>query len=250
VAIACVVFFGLLALGPFVTIGHVNTHVPGPWALVRYLPVIGAARAPARFAIPMLIGVAVLFAWALERLARRPRTIALVAVLLAIELLPVPRLTASAAVPTVYATIAADPDDVSVLELPFGIWDGTSQVGFANTATMYYQTTHQKRLIGGYLSRVPRRRIREQMQFPTLRLLTVLSERDGVADANLSEAAREDASYFVQQAKLRYVIVDTRLASPQLRQSAIQLLALRFVQSDGAIELYRVSAGPQTLIAR
>jgi hypothetical protein len=140
----------------------------------------------------------------------------------------------------VYSTIASDPDDVSVLELPFGIWDGRQQVGFANTATLYYQTTHQKRLISGYLSRVPRRRIRDHLQFPTLRLLTALSRPSGAVEPNLAEAAREDAAYFVQQSKLRYVVIDTRLASPELRDTATRLLSLRFVESDGPTELYRV----------
>ena len=240
VFVAIAVFLGLLALGPFVTVGHLNTQVPGPWAILRYLPILGAARSPARFAIPMLMVVSVLFAWALDRLSIRPRSLAVVALLLACELLSVPRVTATAAVPAIYGTIASDPDDVSVLELPFGIWDGTQQLGFANTATQYYQAAHQKRLIGGYLSRVPRRRIREQMQFPTLRLLTTLSQPDGNADANLQEAAQEDAGYFVQQSKLRYVVIDTRFASPALRDAAIRLLALRFVGSDGPLQLYRV----------
>lgn len=236
---------GLLALGPFVVIGHVNTHVPGPWALLRYVPILGSARTPARFAIPMLIAVAVLFAWSLDRIATRRRTVALVGLALAVELLPVPRPTASAAVPAVYSTIAVDPDDVSVLELPFGIWDGRSQVGFAHIATQYYQGTHQKRLIGGYLSRVPPRRVREQLQYPTLRLLTRLSAREGQLDPNLREAAREDAPYFIDQAKLRYVVIDTRLASRELRQMAIELLRLRLLQSDGPLELYRTPSSEQ-----
>ncbi len=239
VFVALAIFFGLLALGPFITIGHVNTHVPGPWALLRYFPILGSARTPARFVIPMMIAVAVLFAWALERIAARPRTVAVVAVALAVELLPVPRLTASASVPGVYSTIAADRDDVSVLELPFGIWDGRSQVGFPNVATQYYQTTHEKRLIGGYLSRVPRRRTREHLRFPTLRLLTRLSERPAVVEPNLREAARQDARHFIRQAKLRYVVIDTRLASADLRREAIDLLELRLVRSDGMLELYR-----------
>lgn len=238
--ITIAVCFGLLALGPFITVGHLNTHVPGPWALLRYLPILGAARTPTRFAIPMLMAISVVFAWALDRLSARPRIVAIVALVMLVELFPVPRMMATAAVPAVYSTIASDRDDVSVLELPFGIWDGTEQLGFANTATQYYQATHQKRLIGGYLSRVPRRRIRDHMQFPTLRLLTTLSRPDGLVDSNLTDAAREDATYFVQQSKLRYVVIDTRLASPQLRQAAVRLLALRLIETDGAFELYRV----------
>lgn len=237
-ALVLALFFGLLALGPFITVAHVNTHVPGPWAILRYVPILGAARTPARFAIPMLIAVALLFAWAMERVTRRRLTAGIVAAALAFELLPVPRATASARVPGIYDTIAADRDDVTVLEIPFGIWDGTSHSGFPNIATMYYQTRHQKRLVGGYLSRVPRARIRSQLSYPTLRMLALLSEGKP-ADGNLAEAAREDAAYFRQHARIRYVVIDPRLASPELRAAAIDLLQLRAVTSADGLELYR-----------
>ena len=36
--------FGLLALGPFVHVAGVNTYLPTPWTLLRYVPLIGEAR--------------------------------------------------------------------------------------------------------------------------------------------------------------------------------------------------------------
>ena len=39
-----------------------NTHVPGPWAFLRYVPVIGLARTPSRFSIVFMLALAVLFA--------------------------------------------------------------------------------------------------------------------------------------------------------------------------------------------
>jgi hypothetical protein len=176
----------------------------------------------------------------MERVGRGRFAVGVVAAALAVELLPVPRVTASARVPAIYETIAADPGDITVLEIPFGIWDGTSQTGFPNIAKMYYQTRHEKRLVGGYLSRVPRRRVRDQLSYPTLRVLTLLSERKPV-DATLLEAAREDAGYFLQQGKIRYVVVNPRLASPQLRAAAIDLLDLRLVEAADGLELYRTS---------
>lgn len=232
--------FGLLALGPFVTIAGGNTSIPGPWSVLRYLPVLGAARTPTRFAIPFLLAFALLFAWALDRIGRRRAIVAAIGAALAFELLPVPRLAASAGVPRIYETIAADPEDVSVLEIPFGIWDGTSQTGFPNIAAVYFQTRHQKRVAGGYLSRVPRRRVREQMSYPTLRLIARLSER-AAAGPNVWEAARADAEYFVQHARVRYVVVDPRLASPELRRTVVDVLKLRLVQAEDGLELYRTS---------
>src|ERR671932_1253916 len=37
------VTFALLALGPFVKIAGINTSIPTPWALLRYVPVISLA---------------------------------------------------------------------------------------------------------------------------------------------------------------------------------------------------------------
>ena len=36
--------FGLLALGPFIHIAGINTYVPGPWAFLRYVPILGLTR--------------------------------------------------------------------------------------------------------------------------------------------------------------------------------------------------------------
>ena len=53
--------FGALALGPFVHVAGINTHIPGPWSLLRYVPVIGLARTPSRFSIVAMLMVAILF---------------------------------------------------------------------------------------------------------------------------------------------------------------------------------------------
>ena len=112
--------FALLALGPFIYIAGVNTHVPGPWALLRYAPGFGLARMPSRFSIVVVLGVAVLMAGALaaigERWPQRRRLIgAVVALLLVFELWPAPRTLYSAEISPIYDRIAADPRPVRVL---------------------------------------------------------------------------------------------------------------------------------------
>jgi hypothetical protein len=47
--VAYALLFVTLALGPFIHVAGVNTYVPGPWAFLRYVPLVSAARAPARF---------------------------------------------------------------------------------------------------------------------------------------------------------------------------------------------------------
>jgi hypothetical protein len=106
-------FFGLLALGPFVQVAGVQTYVPTPWSLLRYVPVLGAARMPTRFSIMVMFGLAVLTAIAIRDLRERWRrpgiATAIVAALLLVELTPAPREVHSAHVPSVYNIIAADP---------------------------------------------------------------------------------------------------------------------------------------------
>ena len=126
--------FGALALGPFVHVAGMNTYIPGPWALLRYVPMLGLARTPARFSVVMMLAVAVLFAAALAWFGRtypRQRRLALtiVAALLLAELLPAPMTLHSAAVPRFYQRVAAAPENVRVLELPTGVRDGIVERG-------------------------------------------------------------------------------------------------------------------------
>jgi hypothetical protein len=235
-------FFGALALGPFLHVGGVDTYVPGPWALLRYVPLVGAARTPARFAIVAVLGFAVLFAQALVVLrarSSRPRLLlAGVAAALAFELSPAPRLLYAAEVPEVYRTIAADPRDITVMQLPFGIRDGTSAIGNFNTAYQFYQTFHEKRLIGGYLSRISRRQMARQRQFPLVEAFAALSEGKTLPPERLA-ALRSRGPGFVRRAGIGYIVIDRSRASSDLIQFAITTLNLEKIQDGSPFELYR-----------
>ena len=236
--------FTLLSLGPFIRIAAMNTHVPGPWALLRYIPVINLTRSPGRFTVILMLAVAALFALALrwattEHAARRRAILALTAALLAIELLPTPRPIYAATVPPFYARIAADPrPDVRVLELPFGIRDGTRSVGNFTGRSQFFQTFHRKPLIGGYLSRVSRRRVDEIRQFPVLDALIALSEGRTLPPERL-EAIEKRARAFVTRAKVGYVVIDGNRASPELVRVATRVLRLELLDQHGHLALYR-----------
>jgi hypothetical protein len=236
------VVFGAFALGPFVHIGGFNTHIPGPWALLRYLPVVGLARTPSRFSIIVMLMVAMLFAAALTWLgrrwpSRRPLILATIGVLLAVELLPAPLTLYSAAVPTIYHHIAAAPRDVRVLELPFGIRDGTSSVGDFTARSQYFQTAHGKRLIGGYLSRVSRRRFSDTRRDTMLDALIWLSEGREL-DASRWRSLVESGPRFVERANIGFVVIDRRRTTRAMREFANTAFELQLVDADGDFELY------------
>ncbi len=244
--LAMTVSFGLLALGPFIRVAGLETYIPGPWALLRYVPIVGGARMPTRFVVPAMLAFAVLFAVCLSRLAIGPRrriVLAAVAAALVFELWPAPRPLHTAAVPAIYGQIREDPRNIRVLELPFGIRDGVMSEGDFSASSQFYQTYHEKALIGGYLSRIPVTEVAKYRRFPLLSALLDLSERLPL-DPGTERAAREDAQPLVERTRMGYVVIDTRRASPALREFAVRAFGLvRIAEEDGR-ELYRTEPGP------
>ncbi|MGQ0736475.1 MAG: DUF2079 domain-containing protein [Acidobacteriota bacterium] len=235
--------FAALALGPFVYVAGINTYVPGPWALLRYIPVIGAARTPTRFAIVAALGLAILLAGALAALGRRypQRRHALaiaIGMLLVIELIPVPRTLYSAAIPSVYDVIAADPRPVRVLQLPFGVRSGVSSAGDFSAKYQFYQTHHAKSLIGGYLSRISDRRLSDVRAQPTLDALVTMSEGYEL-DHTQADWIRSRGPGFIARSNLGYVVIDETRASPYLVAFVKSAWALEEIARDGSISLHR-----------
>lgn len=234
--------FSLLTLGPFIQVAGLNTYLPTPWTILRYVPVVGEARMPARFAVVAIMGLAVLLATALSALAdrhprRRTLLLAAAGAALAFELLPVPRTLYSAEVPRVYHTIAADPRPVRVLNLPFGVRDGLSSLGDFNASSQYYQTLHGKRLIGGYLSRVSNRNKDFVRRQPVLFALMRLSEGAALTTTQAGRA-RSFALGFLETADLGYVVMDMSRVTPELRAFAIEMFQLEPVESSGGFDLF------------
>ena len=242
--------FAVLALGPFLTIGGINTHVPLPWYLLGHVPLIGAASTPTRFAAVMMFGLTALFGLALAGLADRAGArgrvlVGAVGVMLVAELLPVPRTLHPADVPDVYAVIAADPRPVSVLHLPFGFRDGTKTIGYYDNARQYYQTAHGKRLIGGYLSRLTRNEVSRQRRSKVIRTLLLLGE-GGPYQPPPPEVLRVRGATFARRARLGYVVVERERTSPALLDYAVSSFALVRIGGDARFDLYQstVPLGP------
>ncbi|HYE87268.1 MAG TPA: hypothetical protein VEA16_12995 [Vicinamibacterales bacterium] len=235
--------FALLALGPFIYVAGVNTHVPGPWALLRYLPGFGLARMPTRFAIIASLGIAVIFAGALAAIGtkwpQRRRLIVSAATLLVVfELWPAPRTLYSAAISPIYDRIAQDPRPVRVLSLPFGVRDGTWETGNFRPRSLFNQTRHGKALIGGYLSRIsPRRVERMREQYPTLTALIKLSERTPL-DPEVAQSLRERGDDLMSKGNVGYVVIDSRFIPPDRAELVIDSFKLRQLQQDGHLTLF------------
>ena len=231
--------FVMLSAGPFIYVAGVNTFVPGPWALMRYLPVVGMARSPSRFSVLAVLGLSMLFAFGIRALSQRvrPAVLAAIALALVVELIPAPRVLYSADVPDVYKLITATTDETGrVLELPTGVRDGTSSMGRFNPASQYFQTRHHRPMVGGYVSRVSRWQKRENRRSPVLSAIFELSE-GRTPPAELVERARSSRDAFMRRTCVRFVVVDKRYASEDLRGFAKDTLRLLLVHEDAVYQL-------------
>jgi len=185
--------FGIFTLGPFLQINGqyrfnldgVETSFPLPFALLHYLPIISANRAPNRNSVVLMLAVAMLAAygayWVLGRLgawgsgigdresgknrpspqtpvpSRWPRALGagLLCIAILFEHLALPLPLSDHSVPAVYAQIAADPAPVSVMHAPLGWRNSFGVFGAERTILQYYQSVHGKPMLGGNISRAP-----------------------------------------------------------------------------------------------
>jgi hypothetical protein len=230
--------FALLSLGPFVQVARWNTQIPTPWAVLRYVPVIGSARMPARFMAVVTMGFSVLLAYALVALGqrfpnRRRSLMAVIGVLIAVELIAAPRTLYSASISPVFDVVKNDPRPVRVLELPTGIRDGLSSMGDFSAQAQFNQTYHGKGLIGGYLSRVPPSTKAWYRRLPVTAALIEISEGNKLTRGELDRAVL-GADDFIRTTNLGYVVMDTARATSDLRDFATELLGLtKVAEADG-----------------
>jgi hypothetical protein len=195
----------LLTLGPVLA----GTRIPLPFAMLRAMPGLSQFRTPYRFQMPAALGMALALAAVLTRalgaLERRwagtsSKQWATLACAASIGLAIVVDTVAHRLVvgfdthrfpqEAVYGTIAADPDDAAVLEVPFGVRCGTNVLGRGDDL-MFYQTIHGKRLLNGYLSRIPISALEYYRRSPALMFLgNEAVAPEGVA-ADLESKIRE-----------------------------------------------------------
>lgn len=244
--------FMLLSAGPFLHVAGINTLVPGPWAFLRYVPIVGLARSPSRFTVLAILGLSLLFAFSIRAVmsrfgdmrVRSRLAATAIAIALALELTPAPRVLFSAEVPEVYKLITATDDEAGrLLELPTGVRDGTSSAGRFNSSSQYFQTRHRRPMVGGYVSRVSKWRVRESRRSPMLGALLQLSEGTTPTPDALARAV-DNRDRFLRRTCVRFVVVNKQHASKELRSFATGALKLALLHEDDTYQLLTPLAPP------
>ncbi|MFN8487066.1 MAG: interleukin-like EMT inducer domain-containing protein [Caldilineaceae bacterium] len=274
----CLVF-GIFTLGPFLQINGryhfdldgVEATFPLPYALLHYIPIIKANRAPNRNSVVLMLGLAVLVgygvAWLLQRTEDRGQRTedsdrrwspvsglqSLMAVVLSgcllFEHLAIPAPLSDARIPAVYAQIAADPRPVSVMQIPLGWRNSFTAWGPEQTQLQYFQSAHGKPMLGGNISRAPDFKLDYFQQIAYFQALIAVESGKPV-DAALQKAAKGQAPALMALYNVGYVLLyppipqrfpyaDTWEATQKFVKQTLPLEAKPFWKGDG-IEAYRV----------
>jgi len=190
-----------------------ETTVPMPFILLHYIPLASAGRAPNRFSVLVLLTLAPLAGIGAHVLLRRiPRwwLSAIVATFVGIALIgesisiPVP--TTDASVPSFYQTLAEDKEDYAILSLPFGLRSSFATRGAERTQLQYYQTVHNKRIIGGNISRAPQINFEYYERVAPLAHLMAIEAYQSPAHFDI-DRDRHEAAALAALLDIRYLIV-------------------------------------------
>lgn len=234
------------ALGAWLRVGGFNAGLLLPQKLATLLPIVSNARIPGRAMVVVSLATAMIVASLLAR-ARAGRRSWLAASCLIVVMLdswsaPFPLTLIE--IPALYEQLRDLPPG-AVCELPTGIRDGFFKRGQLDERVMTYQMVHRHPLVGGFAARVPPSIAEAYARFPVLRSLMALSDgRD--ADPRDLTLTPDAAASALQQATVRYIVVDRATSSAPLVQFLERSIPLRLVGREGARELYVVKAAGES----
>ncbi len=237
------VFF-IWALGPHLMVFGTNTGVILPQTLLRYLPIVGNARVPGRAMVVVYLALAVLTAVAVAEWRSRFRRGVVVplavALILIADYVPAPFPVMAMTRPAIYDTLRNRPESGAVCELPLGIRHGLGSRGMLDDRVLFYQTIHQRPLVGGFIARLPRAVAAAYEADPLLAALLNLSEGDNAAGSRMALPDRQMAADRLRRNGVSFVVLNRGTASPALIQYVEQVLPLALIDRDGDRSLYLV----------
>jgi hypothetical protein len=240
-ALVAVVFF-LWALGPHMMVFGENTGVILPQAVIRYVPILNNARIPGRAIVLVYLPLGVFAAMAVARLSHTGRIgaigIAAILIGISVDYLPAPVPLLRLDHPKLYDEIRKRPEQGAVCELPLGLRDGFGERGRLDGMALYYQTIHQRPLVGGFVARLAPSVTSAYERDPLLSVLVRLSSPESGPLRSLPD--RELAVSRLRADGIRFIVLDRAKASPQL-VDYVRTLQLELVTADGDRDVYLVA---------
>jgi hypothetical protein len=225
------VFFFLLTLGPHLEIlgrrefhiGSWNFSVPLPHALLLKIPIINGSRISGRFSVMLMLSLAVLVGYACAHILSRVASALTIwhayalaggiLLLIHVEYLTFPFPLHAQTIHPFYHEIGQEPGDFSVLQVPLQLKSGGLTPAVGSSDLDLTQVVHQKRLIGGHVSRAPDTMMNYFSQLPVVSRLLDLQHGRPVSEEERREDQRmiEDVVRFLN---LKYILVHSDTHGP------------------------------------
>lgn len=248
--------FWILALGPYLRVLGEQIRIPLPYLLLHnYLPFFSLTGVPMRFDVMLKFCMAILASYAVRDLIRvylpgvddrrksyrhhetdRAKLIkqtwrtsgreilfvTIIGILICVEYLPLPYTTNRVDVPQFYRQMAKDPDEYGVIDTAVY---GPSRP--SRSHTLYYATIHKKPIVGGYISRSPKRALRFLEETPII--ATLINGKPALPTNQVDDALSTLAAY-----NIRYVITHNN----EHRAFLEELLRLEKIHDLDGIKVY------------
>jgi len=228
------VVFLVWSLGPYLRVFGYNTAFMLPQTFLRFVPVLANARIPGRAFVVVALMLALVGALALVSIeASTRRRVATMAVALVVfDFWPAPHVWTFLDRPALYLTLQRLPDGV-VLEVPIGIRDGFGERGKLDHMTLYSQTIHGQRMVGGFVARLSPRIKNAYESDPVFRPLLDLSE------GRLVEAPAASCQDSLA-CSVSYLVVNESAASPELLKFVNDTFEMTPIERGDRRTLYEV----------
>jgi hypothetical protein len=239
---AVAVLFFIWSLGPHLMIAGANTGLILPQTVIRLIPVLSNARIPGRAMVVVYLAIAVLAAVAVAQYRSRDRRSALAAVLIGsaivADYLPAPFPLTRLDPPALYSVLRNRPERGAVCELPFGFRDGFGEHGTFDDRILFYQTLHERPLVGGFVARLSPSVSRF---YEHDRLLGTFLRLSGATELpTLAPPDRDEAGRLLDQHGIRFLVVNRRTANQELQAYVERTLPVAKVVDDEERTLYVV----------
>ena len=231
--LALLYFF--LALGPVLAInGREFSQIPMPYRLVEDWFLLRLLRRPDRLNIFLSLPLAMLAAWGMEVVMtaiqsprRRKFVSGSIVVLILLAYSPIPFATTKPELPAWFETARADEEGYAILDLPIN--DRSYDKWY-----MQYQTNHEKPLVTGHVSRLPR----EAFQFlDSMPLLRDLQQRDQLPDPELTAVGEQ--LRLLHEENVRYLLIHKAFANEGLQAVWRDWLTIAPAYEDEDLIVYR-----------
>lgn len=211
------ILFILISLGPNLTINGTRLDLPMLFDLLLEIPFVKGNRYPSRWSVMVTLALAVMVgygvAYASQKLKDKSSKWSVLLpfaflLLTLFEHLSAPLPLSNLRIPDVYQTIARDPDDFTVLEIPLAWRNGFRMTGTLDQAMMFaqfYQTAHRRPILGGNTSRNPAFKFQYFTEAPVINSIIAI-ETGHILNDETIQRDRELAPDVLRFFGVRYIV--------------------------------------------